>query len=172
MAPSIFTYVWRDPAEVEAGHLLPRIDPLSEPSSCRPTSWIPSFQPVYGNTEIEKSPLGTGNSANPTVWAVAKMNINRNTVLLSGMLSIIVFLSIIISLSVVYGHRKPANVPGGSPAPSWSLENFKSLVTFGDSYTDESRGNYFISHGGNPPPVGWIEPVVSAQQLIPYLPFK
>jgi hypothetical protein len=94
------------------------------------------------------------------------MHINRNAVLFSEMLSVIVFLSIIISLSVVYGHPRPANAPGGSTDPSWSLDNFKSLVTFGDSYTDESRGNYFVSHGGNPPPVGWIEPVVSAQRLI------
>jgi hypothetical protein len=127
---------------------------------------------VYVNTETEKSPLGTGDSEKPTVWAVAKMHVKRNAVLLSEMLSVAVFLTIIISLSVVYGHPKPANVPGGSSAPSWSLDNFKSLVTFGDSYTDESRGNYFVSHGGNPPPVGWIGPVVSAWRLIRYLSFK
>jgi hypothetical protein len=172
MARSILTYVWRIPAEVEAGPLLPHIEPSSEPSSCLPTPRIPSFPPVYGNAEIDKSPLEAGSSAKPPLWAAAKMHINRNAVLLSEMLSVIVFLSIIISLSVVYGHPRPANAPGSSPASSWSLDNFKSLVTFGDSYTDESRGNYFVSHGGSPPPVGWVEPVVSAQRLTRYYPFK
>jgi phospholipase/lecithinase/hemolysin len=46
-------------------------------------------------------------------------------------------------------------------ASAWGLTRFKSLVTFGDSYTDESRLNYFSSHGGQPPPVGWVDPAVS-----------
>jgi hypothetical protein len=43
----------------------------------------------------------------------------------------------------------------------WSIKNLKSVVTFGDSYTDESRVVYFIDHNGTAPPAGWIEPVVS-----------
>lgn len=47
-----------------------------------------------------------------------------------------------------------------SPSSKWKLKNFKSLVTFGDSYTDESRFGYFYSHNGSAPPVGWVDPVV------------
>jgi len=48
----------------------------------------------------------------------------------------------------------------------WDLKNFKSLVTFGDSYTDESRIGYFSSHKGSAPPVGWIGPPVSKELLL------
>ncbi|KAF2469692.1 uncharacterized protein BDR25DRAFT_47192 [Lindgomyces ingoldianus] len=41
----------------------------------------------------------------------------------------------------------------------WDVKNFKSLVTFGDSYTDENRLGYFINHNGSAPPVGWEQPV-------------
>lgn len=47
------------------------------------------------------------------------------------------------------------------PSRAWPLKSFKTLVTFGDSYTDESRLNYFASHNGSAPPVGWIDPIVS-----------
>lgn len=47
----------------------------------------------------------------------------------------------------------------------WKLKKFKSLVTFGDSYTDESRFGYFYSHNGSAPPVGWVDPVVSLLYL-------
>lgn len=43
---------------------------------------------------------------------------------------------------------------------SWNLARFKSLVTFGDSYTDESRYNYFATHNGSAPPPGWVDPPV------------
>jgi len=49
------------------------------------------------------------------------------------------------------------------PRNVWSLHQFKSLVAFGDSYTDESRLNYFMAHGGLSPPIGWVEPVVRAR---------
>jgi hypothetical protein len=46
-------------------------------------------------------------------------------------------------------------------APSeWQTKNFKTLVTFGDSYTDENRLGYFINHNGSAPPVGWEQGVV------------
>ncbi len=38
------------------------------------------------------------------------------------------------------------------------MTNFDSLVTFGDSYTDESRLSWFISHNGSAPPVGALLP--------------
>ncbi|EED22785.1 GDSL lipase/acylhydrolase family protein [Talaromyces stipitatus ATCC 10500] len=48
--------------------------------------------------------------------------------------------------------------PGGNSS-KWRLKKFKSLVTFGDSYTDESRYGYFASHNGSAPPVGWVDPI-------------
>lgn len=44
---------------------------------------------------------------------------------------------------------------------SWDLQKFTSLVIFGDSYSDDSRLGYFINSGGDPPPVGWVNPPVS-----------
>nr|POE54425.1 acetylesterase [Quercus suber] len=41
---------------------------------------------------------------------------------------------------------------------SWDLKDFKTLVAFGDSYTDDSRLNYFIANGGQAPPAGWVDP--------------
>ncbi|KAF2145232.1 carbohydrate esterase family 16 protein [Aplosporella prunicola CBS 121167] len=51
--------------------------------------------------------------------------------------------------------------PGGNRTSnnSWNLKNFKSLVAFGDSYTDEGRLSYFGTHNGTAPPAGWVEPV-------------
>ncbi|KAF2035101.1 hypothetical protein EK21DRAFT_55051 [Setomelanomma holmii] len=42
---------------------------------------------------------------------------------------------------------------------SWKDGKFKTLVTFGDSYTDENRLGYFINNNGSAPPVGWDQPV-------------
>lgn len=47
----------------------------------------------------------------------------------------------------------------GQPAQAWKEGKFKTLVTFGDSYTDETRLSYFTKNGAAPP-VGWDEPVV------------
>jgi hypothetical protein len=44
----------------------------------------------------------------------------------------------------------------------WYLERFSSLLTFGDSYTDENRLNYFGSHNGSAPPPGTYLPEVSS----------
>lgn len=44
---------------------------------------------------------------------------------------------------------------------AWSLAQFSSLITFGDSYTDENRLNYFIQNGGAAPPPGTLLPEVS-----------
>ncbi|KAH9205281.1 acetyl esterase [Leptodontidium sp. 2 PMI_412] len=47
----------------------------------------------------------------------------------------------------------------GSHSKSWSwIKYFDNLVTFGDSYTDESRLRYFISHNGTAPPAGLLLP--------------
>lgn len=45
-------------------------------------------------------------------------------------------------------------------AQKWGPRNLKSLVTFGDSYTDDSRLNYITEHKGEAPPAGWVQPVV------------
>lgn len=50
-----------------------------------------------------------------------------------------------------YGGHGPE--AGGN---AWSHLEIKSLVTFGDSYTDESRLAYFIGHNGAAPPTGTI----------------
>lgn len=52
-----------------------------------------------------------------------------------------------------------------SAGAHWGSKNFKTLVAFGDSYTDESRLNYFIAHDGDAPPVGWDEPDVRNPSL-------
>lgn len=41
---------------------------------------------------------------------------------------------------------------------TWTVQQFSSLITFGDSYTDENRLNYFYAHNGNPPPSGTMLP--------------
>ncbi|KZM27820.1 uncharacterized protein EKO05_0011013 [Ascochyta rabiei] len=52
-----------------------------------------------------------------------------------------------------------ASVQAGHPAQAWREGKFKTLVTFGDSYTDENRLGYFIQNNGTAPPVGWDQPV-------------
>ncbi|KAF9891554.1 hypothetical protein FE257_004022 [Aspergillus nanangensis] len=51
-----------------------------------------------------------------------------------------------------------SNVALARPSQGWALRDFKTLVTFGDSYTDDSRLGYFASNGGAAPPVGWVQP--------------
>lgn len=50
--------------------------------------------------------------------------------------------------------------PSPSPAAAWTIKQFASLITFGDSYTDENRLNYFINNNGSAPPPGTILPEV------------
>lgn len=49
-------------------------------------------------------------------------------------------------------------LPRQSPSSPWSVKNFNSLITFGDSYTDESRLGWFINHNGSAPPAGALLP--------------
>lgn len=52
-----------------------------------------------------------------------------------------------------------ASIPRGDHGQSvWQASNYKSLLTFGDSYTDENRLNYFGSHNGSAPPAGTFLP--------------
>ena len=58
-----------------------------------------------------------------------------------------------------------------SHSSAWNLQQFTSLVVFGDSYSDDSRLGYFIANNGSAPPVGWVDPVVrAARQLSINLP--
>lgn len=40
----------------------------------------------------------------------------------------------------------------------WDVDNFDSLITFGDSYTDENRLSYLFQHNGSLPPPGTYFP--------------
>jgi len=42
--------------------------------------------------------------------------------------------------------------------PVWNVANFDSLVTFGDSYTDENRLSYIIQNNFTLPPAGTYFP--------------
>ena len=50
---------------------------------------------------------------------------------------------------------------------TWSVAQFSSLITFGDSYTDENRLNYFFEHAGAAPPPGTLLPEVTFPQSTP-----
>ena len=47
-------------------------------------------------------------------------------------------------------------------ASATGLKSLENLVTFGDSYTDEGRLNYFFNHNGTAPPVGALLPASSS----------
>lgn len=50
----------------------------------------------------------------------------------------------------------------GHGAKDWNSKRFKNFIIFGDSYSDESRLNYFASHNGTLPPPGTVLPEVDA----------
>ena len=60
---------------------------------------------------------------------------------------------LVVNLAIAIGYA-------GRPSQGWKDGKFKTLVTFGDSYTDENRLGYFINNNGSTPPVGWQQPVV------------
>jgi hypothetical protein len=78
------------------------------------------------------------------------------------MITLAAVVALMISLGVVLAHPRPT-LPGmvTVESGSWTLESYKSMVVFGDSYTDESRILYLASHAGLKPPAGWVPPVVS-----------
>ncbi|KAG6993878.1 hypothetical protein G7Y79_00050g086150 [Physcia stellaris] len=51
---------------------------------------------------------------------------------------------------------------------AWSLAQFSSLITFGDSYTDENRFNYFLQTRGAAPPPGTFLPEYTASRITLY----
>ena len=76
------------------------------------------------------------------------------------MASTTALLTLLISLSLVYGLHDNSQQTTFQPI-GWEPDGFRSLVTFGDSYTDEARAWYFNDHGGAAPPTGWVGSVVS-----------
>ena len=57
------------------------------------------------------------------------------------------------------GHSSSLHKRANASDP-WFLDRFSSLIAFGDSYTDENRLSYFVSHNGSAPPVGTVLPEV------------
>lgn len=67
-----------------------------------------------------------------------------------------VFLAVLAAAATVVSS---ASVPrGGHYQSVWQASNYRSLLTFGDSYTDENRLNYFGSNNGSAPPAGTFLP--------------
>lgn len=66
-------------------------------------------------------------------------------------------------LADVSGHSR------GHGAQDWNSKRFKNFIVFGDSYSDESRLNYFAGHNGTLPPPGTVLPEVDAAALRMYL---
>lgn len=56
-----------------------------------------------------------------------------------------------------------------APGATWTVSQFNTLVTFGDSYTDENRLNYFGQNNNTAPPPGTFLPEVSYQISYPLM---
>ncbi|KAK4629221.1 Acetylesterase [Fulvia fulva] len=52
--------------------------------------------------------------------------------------------------------KVPQLSPEKGSSSCWDLKKLTTLVAFGDSYTDDNRLEYFGSHNGSAPPVGWV----------------
>lgn len=66
--------------------------------------------------------------------------------------------ALLLTLCLLAQSGTTSSIPRGNQSPTWSVSNFQSLITFGDSYTDESRLGYFISHDGSAPLPGTLLP--------------
>lgn len=62
--------------------------------------------------------------------------------------------------------------PSGPSTSPWDLTKFETLVVFGDSYSDDSRLNYFSNHAGQAPPVAWVDPPVRTLRCEPRFLFE
>ena len=58
----------------------------------------------------------------------------------------------------IFAAQAAAAAVRAAPVSTWSVSNFNSLITFGDSYTDENRLNYFGGSNGSAPPPGTFLP--------------
>jgi hypothetical protein len=78
------------------------------------------------------------------------------------MFSVAAFVTVFALTFVVYG--LPNSMINGEVSVNldagWTKDSFSTVVFFGDSYTDEGRGFYFMS--GAPKGAGWKEPAVSS----------
>ncbi|KAH7359518.1 GDSL lipase/acylhydrolase family protein [Pyrenochaeta sp. MPI-SDFR-AT-0127] len=63
------------------------------------------------------------------------------------------------SLKLLVANLAIAGGLADRPSQGWRDGKFKTLVTFGDSFTDENRLGYFINNKGSAPPVAWQQPV-------------
>lgn len=89
----------------------------------------------------------------------------RRVVIIIMLISMAI-IALVVPIAVVFGRHTSSPPPAASwAAGTWNASNFKNLVTFGDSYTDEARGLYYQGHNGQFPPPGWIAPVVSWEML-------
>jgi hypothetical protein len=61
-------------------------------------------------------------------------------------------------LSSVTSSVAPLARKGNRNNAPWSASRFRSLITFGDSYTDENRLLYFFLQGNTAPPPGTLLP--------------
>ena len=75
-----------------------------------------------------------------------------------SLLSLLLLIASCVAAPTWPPHHGP-NAPYGA-AGAWSVKQFSSLVTFGDSYTDENRLGYFINNNGSAPPPGTLLPEV------------
>jgi hypothetical protein len=71
------------------------------------------------------------------------------------MFSPLLILLLLSSLTSSASPRPRKSYPNSAP---WSASRFRSLITFGDSYTDENRLLYFFLQGNTPPPPGTLLP--------------
>ncbi|KAK5745310.1 hypothetical protein LTR17_001471 [Elasticomyces elasticus] len=61
-------------------------------------------------------------------------------------------------MPLVHSPDKMVLLPALGGVSPWTLKRFRRLITFGDSYTDESRLQYMIDHNGTAPLLGAVLP--------------
>ena len=72
----------------------------------------------------------------------------------------------LLAVSIVFIPAKERrDCPIGLANKNWHFSNFRSLVTFGDSYSDEGRAMYYVNHGLQFPPKGFKTEPVSHYKL-------
>ncbi|KAF2864505.1 carbohydrate esterase family 16 protein [Piedraia hortae CBS 480.64] len=67
-------------------------------------------------------------------------------------------MKILLALAYSFLAADASPLVASTSTSNWARLKLKSLVSFGDSYTDDSRLWYFLNHGNTPPPVGWVNP--------------
>ncbi|KAF2665683.1 hypothetical protein BT63DRAFT_428632 [Microthyrium microscopicum] len=93
----------------------------------------------------------------------------RTRTIIGAIVVTVLLVAIIITLSALYGtQRDKTHANSDSSHKAWELKNFKTLVVFGDSYSDEGRGLYINQHG-TWPPVGWQNPVTDLSAVGGYV---